>query len=106
MRKSPKKNPGGRPKTVLSSKQIKEVESLAQRLIIEQIADYLGIGQSTFFEICKRQPEVSEAYKRGKTKAVDYVVSKLMDKVAVEILLLLFSFLKLKVDGQRSNKLI
>lgn len=82
MTKSPKKNLGGRPKTILSSEQIKEVESLAQRLTIEQIADYLGIGQSTFFEIRKRQPEVSEAYRRGKTKAVDYVVSKLLDKVA------------------------
>lgn len=37
MTKSPKKNLGGRPKTILSSEQIKEVESLAQRLTIEQI---------------------------------------------------------------------
>ena len=82
MSKTTKKNPGGRPRTVLTKKQIEQVGELSKRLTIEQIADYLGISQTTFYEIQKRQPEVSEAYKKGKTKAVDWVISKLNEKIA------------------------
>jgi hypothetical protein len=81
MSKSINKNKGGRPKTVLSQKQIEEVSELSQSLTIEQIADYLGVGQTTFYEIQKRQPEVSVAYKKGKQKAIKWVSSKLMDKI-------------------------
>lgn len=75
-------NKGGRPKTILTEKQIEEVAELSQRLTIGQIADYLGIGETTFYEIQKRQPEVSVAYKKGKQKAVNWVTSKLMEKIA------------------------
>lgn len=82
MTKSIKKSRGGRPTVVLSKKQVEEVRELSQRLTIEQIADYIGIGQTTFYEIQKRQPEVSVAYKQGKQKAVNWVTSKLMEKIA------------------------
>ena len=75
------KNKGGRPKNVLSQEQIKEVEALAQFLTVGQIADYLEIGETTFYEIQKRQIEVSEAYKKGKAKAINFVASKLMEKI-------------------------
>jgi len=46
-----KKNLGGRPKVVLSQEQIAEIEELAQRLSITQIADYLGISEKSFLNI-------------------------------------------------------
>ena len=49
MTKTLTKNKGGRPKIVLSKKQIEEVGELAKRLTTEQIADYLGIAQATFY---------------------------------------------------------
>jgi len=82
MTKLTNKDKGGRPKVFLTQKQIEEVGELSQRLTIEQIADYLGIGQTTFYELQKRQPEVSVAYKKGKQKAVNWVTSKLMEKIA------------------------
>jgi hypothetical protein len=76
-----KKNLGGRPKVVLSQEQIAEIEELAQRLSITQIADYLGISEKSFLNIRERQPEVSTAYKKGKSRAIQFVASKLMEKV-------------------------
>ena len=76
-----KKNPGGRPPIIFSPKQIKKVQELSQSLTIAQIADYFGISQSTFYQIQRRQPELSEAYKAGKAKAINWVVSKLKQKI-------------------------
>jgi len=81
MTKTLTKNKGGRPKIVLSKKQIEEVGELAKRLTTEQIADYLGIAQATFYEIQKRQPALALAYKKGKQKGVNWVISKLMQKI-------------------------
>jgi len=68
----------GRPLTVLSDAQIAEVETLAAVLSSEQIADYFGIGRTTFYDIMKRQPEVSERYQKGKVKAIGSVAKNLI----------------------------
>lgn len=73
----PKKNKGGRPPVTLTDDQILEIEELAQDLNIEQIADYLGIGESTFYEVKKRDARVSRAYKKGKAKSIRETVSML-----------------------------
>ena len=64
----------------LSDEQIIQVESLAAFLSIEQIADYFGIGRTTFYEIMKRQPEVSEHYKKGKAKVIANISKSLIQK--------------------------
>lgn len=74
------KNKGGRPKIVLTNDQKIEVETLAAVLSTEQIADYFGIGRTTFFEILDRDKEVSELYKKGKAKAVGFVAQNLIQK--------------------------
>ncbi|RLB66800.1 MAG: hypothetical protein DRH08_05270 [Deltaproteobacteria bacterium] len=71
---------GGVPAIVLSSEQVTQVETLASVLSKGQIADYFGIGRTTFYEIEKRQPEVSEHYQRGKAKAIFSVAGKLLTK--------------------------
>lgn len=75
-----KKNKGGRPKTVLTQKQIEEVELLARYLTIEQLVEHLGIGESTFLDIREREPEVFKAYKKGKSKAIVDIGSSLYSK--------------------------
>ena len=62
----------GRPLTVLSEDQVREVQTLAAVLSIEQMADYFGICRTTFYEVMKRQPEVSEHYQKGKAKAIGF----------------------------------
>mgnify|MGYP003631323550 FL=1 len=53
---------------VLDSSQINQVEALASVLTKGQVADYFGICENTLRAIEERQPEVSEAYKRGRVK--------------------------------------
>lgn len=73
-------NKGGRPTTVLDDDQLEQVEKLASMLSTEQLADFLGIGRTTFYEVMKRQPEVSERYKRGRAKVIGTVAKNLIQK--------------------------
>ena len=65
---------------VLSEEELIELEALSCVLSSEQIADYFGIGRTTFYEIMERQPEVSERYKKGRAKAVKDVGKGLLAK--------------------------
>ena len=62
----------------LTRQQADEVETLAAFLSIDQIADYFGMGKVTFYEIMKRQPIVSERYKKGRAKAIGSVAQGLL----------------------------
>lgn len=46
-----------------------------------QIAEALGMGESTFYEKLGRFPEFKEAVKRGKAKGIAVVSGKLMEKI-------------------------
>jgi len=56
------------------------VERLASVLTKGQLADYFGISETTFREIERRQPEVSDAYKKGKGKAIAGVAGNLINQ--------------------------
>jgi DNA-binding CsgD family transcriptional regulator len=75
------KNKGGRPQIVLTDKQITEIEELAQGMTIEQIADYFGIGEKTFYELKNRDHAVLTAYKKGKAKGISGAISMLRDRM-------------------------
>jgi len=70
---------GRRPKT-LTEAQKAEVETLAAVLTAEQIADYFGIGRTTFFAMMNRDEEIAERYKRGKAKAIGAIAQSLISK--------------------------
>ena len=78
----------GRKAKELTDEQKAQVEALAAYLTQEQIADYFGIGRTTWFAMLEREPDVSERYKRGKAKAICAVAQGLIqqaragDKVA------------------------
>jgi len=71
---------GGTPLTVITDAQLEQIEKLASVLSKQQIADYLGVGRTTFYDIEQRQPEVAEHYNRGKSKAIDSVAQGLLQK--------------------------
>src|SRR5574344_1285735 len=75
-----KTNKGGRPAIILTDEQVAQTEALGAVLSVEQIADYFGIGKTTFYAIMERQPEVSERYKRGKAKAIGAVAQGLLQQ--------------------------
>lgn len=69
---------GGRPARVFSQEEIAQVEALAAVTSKKQMADYFGISETTLREIEGRQPEVSEAYKKGKAKAIAKMANSLI----------------------------
>lgn len=62
---------GGVKARVLTEKEIKNVEKLAAILSQAQIADFLGISHTNYQLIQKRQPEVADAYKRGRAIQIE-----------------------------------
>ena len=71
---------GGRPPVVFDEAKVAQVEALAAVLSKAQMADYFGICENTFREVEDRQPEVSEAYKRGKGRAIASVAGNLVNQ--------------------------
>lgn len=70
----------GRTAIALTDQQRSEVETLAAVLTAEQMADYFGIGRTTFFSIMQRDPEIAERYRKGQARAVGSVAQSLITK--------------------------
>ena len=70
MKKGNQGDGGGRPIIIFDDTQIAQVEALAAVLSKKQLSDHMGISDTTLREIEGRQPDVSDAYKRGKAKAI------------------------------------
>ena len=85
---------GGRPLTTLTEAQRAEVETLAAVLTAAQIADFLGIGRTTFFAILNRDADLSERYKRGKARAIGAVAQSLVTKARAGNVTAMIFFLK------------
>jgi len=69
---------GGRPAVEFDDKDIAQVEALASVMTKSQIADYFGIEENTLRAVERRQPEVFEAYKKGKARAILKVSQNLL----------------------------
>ena len=83
-RKAPEDNRqgqgGGVAPRVLTDLEIEQIEKLAAYLSVEQVADFIGVGRTTFYEIMERQPEVSVRYKAGRAKVVGVIAQSLISK--------------------------
>ena len=84
----------GRPSVTLTEHQRAEVETLAAVLTAAQIADFLGIGRTTFFALIERDAELSERYKRGKARAIGAVAQSLVTKARAGNVTAMIFFLK------------
>lgn len=61
---------------------IKKAEVLAGRgLTFEQIANYFGIGKTTFYRKMNENPELEMALLRGKAKTISMVSGKLLEQI-------------------------
>lgn len=67
-----------RPRKELTEEQIGQVEKLAAVLNQDQLADFLGMSPRTFRERMTDTPEVSAAYKRGRSHGVASVATGLL----------------------------
>jgi len=73
---------GGRPTKGLTPEEVNEVAVLASVLTKGQLADYYGMSENTFRAIEERQPEVFEAYKKGRARAIRAVAGNLIKQAA------------------------
>ena len=69
-----------RPTRELTDAQRHEVETLAAVLTAAQLADYFGIGRTTFFAMMMRDEDIAERYKRGKARAIGAIGQSLLTK--------------------------
>jgi hypothetical protein len=67
-------------KNIFDAEDIKKVEKLAASHTLDQIAEYFGIGKTTFKDIRKRQIEVDVSYKIGKAKEIETFYDHLKKK--------------------------
>ena len=80
MRGNLKDHTMGRKVKTLTDKQRGEVETLGAVLSVELIAEYFGVGKTTFYAMMEREPDISERYKRGEAKAIRDVAGGLLQK--------------------------
>ena len=73
-------NPPHRPPRVFTEAEIKECFELADVLSQKQLADYFGCTANTLRAAFGRQPELSEAYRKGKALGVTKVAKSLAAK--------------------------
>jgi hypothetical protein len=69
---------GGKPLIVFNDEQVIELKALAAVLTKGQIADYFGISETTLRAIEARQPEVSDAYKKGRVNQINTMGANLV----------------------------
>ncbi len=69
---------GGRPPVVFDEAKVSQVEALAAVLSKKQMADYFGICENTLRKVEQNQPEVYEAYQKGRGKAIAGVGTNLL----------------------------
>lgn len=100
--KSEHKKPG-KPMKVLSAKEMGEIEKLATVLTKDQLANYFGMSKTTFQEIEKRQPEVSDLYKRGRAKAIAGIAGNLVNKARAGNITAQIFFLKTQAGWKETS---
>lgn len=95
---------GGRPSVRFDEAQIAQVEALAAVLTKGQLADYFGISENTFRAVENRQIEVSEAYQKGRAKAIASVASNLISSARKGNITAAIFYLKTQAGWKEDNQ--
>ena len=83
---------------------LKQVEALAARgLTQQQIADSLGISESTLYTNKRENVDFAEAIKRGKAKGIATVTNKLFAKIEEGNLTATIFYLKTQAGWKETN---
>jgi len=89
----------------LTDHQRQEIETLAALLTSGQIADYLGIGRTTFYRILDRDPEAMARYKQGKARAIAHVANGLLQKARSGDTTSMIFFLKTQAGWRETDRI-
>ena len=94
----------GRPAKTLTDEQRAQVEALAAYLSQEQIADYFGMGLTTWRSMLEREPEILAIYKKGKAKAVGSIAQSLLTKARNGDSACMMFYLKTQAGWRETNR--
>ncbi len=94
-----------RPIKSLTEEQLAEVETLAAVLTTAQIADYFGIGRTTFFAILEWDESVVERYKKGKARAIGAIAQSLIQKARGGDTTSMIFYLKTQAGWRETDRL-
>ncbi len=89
---------------IFNEEELAQVEALASVLTTEQIADYFGIGRTTFYQVMERQPDVSVRYKKGRAKAVGNIAQSLLKKAQTGDNAAMMFYLKTQAGWKETQK--
>ena len=82
MKKDRNNNKGHFPKIVVDKTFLDEVEDFGRHAVKPRfVADYYRVCKTTWDTLCKKHPEIMEAYRRGHTRTCKMVLSKLIELV-------------------------
>jgi hypothetical protein len=95
----------GRLATTLTEQQRSEVETLAAVLTAEQMADYFGMGRTTFFSLMQRDAEIAARYKKGRARAVGSVAQSLITKARAGDTACMIFFLKTQGGWRETTRI-
>lgn len=105
MSDKPAKNKGGKPpKPDFTPEQIIQIEALSSVLTKQQLADYFGMALNTLLDKERKDERVSEAYKKGKARAIATVGSKLLNQARDGNLTAMIFYLKTQAGWQETTK--
>ena len=62
-----------------TAEHLAQIEALGAFLSIEQIAEYFGIGKTTFYRRCEENEEIMERYKKGRAKVIAKIAQGLIN---------------------------
>ena len=93
----------GRRALKLDAEQKIQVEALASVLTRDQIADYFGIGRTTFHRMMERDTQIEERYKRGKAKAVGAIAQNLVQQARDGNMTAMIFFLKTQAGWKETQ---
>ena len=69
----------GAPAKVLSKEQIEELEHLSAGMTVAQLAQYFGMGETTFNALKSKNVDIAEAYKKYRAKGISQAFGVLWD---------------------------
>lgn len=98
-------NKGGRPAVVFDEVMTRQYEELSSVLTKAQCADFFGISLTTLKEVEKRQPEVYDSYKRGKSQAIANVANNLVKQAKDGNMSAIIFYLKTQAGWSETQKL-
>jgi hypothetical protein len=97
--------PTGRKPKTLTTAQREKIETLASVLSQDQIAAYLKMDANTFRAIMEREPDVFQAYKRGKASAIYDIAQSLIAKAREGDTASMIFFLKTQAGWRETDRL-